>query len=104
MLRRRYTEKSIQSAWRTSGIFPNHPNAVLTKFPGTQLWVPKTSSVTRGSFKFLQTPRNQRQLFQQTLSAIKHLEAIYIGSSSDSSISLLRRLAHQSECALHVLK
>ena len=45
---------------------------------------------------------NRRELRQQTLSAIEFLNAdrTLSGASKESSITLLRRLAHQSESAL----
>ena len=58
--------------------------------------VPKVPT-TPHSFKLLQTPMNRRELRQQTLSAIEFLNAdpTLSGASKESSISLLRRLAHQ---------
>ena len=50
----------------------------------------------------MQTPKNRREFRQQTLSAIEYLNAdpTISGTTKESSITLLRRLAHQSESAL----
>ena len=70
--------------------FQAHPRAVL-KAP-----------TTPHSFKLLKTPKNRRELCQQTLSAIEYLDAdlTISGTTKESSITLLCRLAHQSESAL----
>ncbi|KAF8248260.1 hypothetical protein K440DRAFT_548654 [Wilcoxina mikolae CBS 423.85] len=99
-----YTKSNIKSAWRATGIVPYNPDAVLTKLPSykpTHHWVPKVPT-TPQSFKLLQTPKNRRDLCQQTHDAISHLETdpALSGTAKESSIALLRRLAHQSEAAL----
>ena len=99
-----YTTSNIKSAWRATGIVPYNPNAVLTKLPGYKPHpraVPKVPT-TPHSFKFLQTPKNRRELRQQALGSIEHLNAdpTISGTTKEPSITLLRRLAHQSESAL----
>ena len=99
-----YTTNNIKRAWRATGIVPYNPNAVLTKLPGYKPHpraVPKVPT-TPHSFKLLQTLKNRRELRQQTLSAIECLNAdpTISGTTKESSITLLRRLAHQSEYAL----
>ena len=99
-----YTPSNIKSAWQATGIVPYNPDAVLTKLPGykpLRRAVPKVPT-TPHSFKLLQTPMNRRELHQQTLSAIEFLNAdpTLSGASKESSITLLRRLAHQSESTL----
>ena len=98
-----YTTSNIKSAWRGTGIVPFNPDAVLTKLPGYKHpgrapRVPKVPTTPR-SFKLLQTPMNRRELRQQTLSAIEYLGAdpTLSGATKESSITLLCRLAHQSE-------
>ena len=56
-------------------------------------------STTPQSFKFLKTPRNRRNLRQQTVDAIAFIRSNST-SSTDTSILLLRRLACQSEAAM----
>ena len=70
--------------------FQAHPRAVL-KVP-----------TTPHSFKLLKTPKNRRELCQQTFSAIEYLDAdlTIIGTTKESSITLLRSLAHHSESTL----
>ena len=99
-----YTPSNIKSAWRATGIVPYNPDAVLTKLPGYKppgRAVPKVPTTPR-SFKLLQTPMNRRELRQQTLSAIEFLNAnpTLSGTTKESSITLLRRHAHQSKSAL----
>ena len=99
-----YTPRNIKSTWGATGIVPYNPDAVLTKLPGykpPRRAVPKAPT-TPHSFKPLQTPINRRELRQQALSAIEFLNAnpTLSGASKESSNTLLRRLAHQSEFAL----
>ena len=63
--------------------------------------VPKVP-ITPRSFKLLQIPMNRQELRQQTLSAIECLNAdpSISGTTKESSITLLRRLARQSGPAL----
>jgi len=56
-------------------------------------------STTPQSYKFLNTPHNHRDLCQQTLDAIAFVRS-NPAASTDTTIALLRRLAHQSEAAM----
>ena len=93
-----FTKANIKGAWRGTGIHPFNPDAVLTKLPGYKRSAPLPSTTPR-SFKFLKTPHNRRDLRQQTLDAIACVRSNST-SSTDTSIALLRRLAHQSEAAM----
>ena len=79
---------------------------MLTKLPGympPRRAVPKVPTNPR-SFRLLQTPTNRRELRQQTPSAVEYLntDPTLSGATKDSesSITLFRRLAHQSESAI----
>ena len=96
--REAYTKTNIKSAWRATGIHPFNPDKVLAeiekKKSAKQLLVPRPASTPR-SFKFLKTPQNRRELRQQTIAAISALES----GEKESSIQLLRRMAHQTGAA-----
>ena len=66
--------------------------------PGYKRSAPLPSTTLQYS-KPLKTPHNRRDLRQQTLDAIASIRSNST-SSTDTSIALLRRLAHQSEAAM----
>ena len=100
-----YTLANIKSAWRATSIVPYNPDALLTQLPSYKASrarpVPKVST-TPQVFKFLKTPANRRELRQQTLSAVEYTgsDPAIFDVAKQSSISLFRRLAYQTEAAL----
>ena len=73
-------------------------DAVLTKLPGYKRSAPLPST-TPQSFKSLKIPHNHQDLCQQTIDAIAFIHSNST-SSTDTSITLLHHLAHQSEAAM----
>ena len=98
-----YTTNNIKSSWRATGTVPFNPGTVVTRLTGYKppRAVPGVLTTPR-SFKLLQTPANRRGPRQQTPSAIGYPNAdpTPSGAAKEPSITLLRRLAHQSKSAL----
>ena len=91
-----YTKNNIKSAWRATGVHPFNPDKVLAELEKKNTkQLPAIPASTPRSFKFLKTPRNRRELRQQTMVAIGALES----GDKESSIQLLQRMAHQNDAA-----
>ena len=89
-----FLPKTIQSAFRATGIVPFNPNKVLVKVTK----VTKTTTANCPTAIFT-TPRNRHQLRQQTLAASSFFPASPT-SSRESYLAVVLRLADLTERAL----
>ena len=95
-----HTKSNTKGVCGATDIVPYNLDTALTKLPGykTTRVAPEVPT-TPQFFKLLHTPLNRRELRQQTLSATDYDPSLS-DATEESSITLLRRLDHQSESVL----
>lgn len=101
-----FTKQTIQASFHATGIFPLNPDNVLTKVKPNQLTaIPVGSTVLLQ--KQLSTPKNRRELRQQTQFALHPEANLKIGPAESKPIlnptdysAIILRLSHLAEEAL----
>lgn len=101
-----FTKQTIQASFHATGIFPLNPDKVLTKVKPNQLTaIPVGSTVLLQ--KQLSTPKNRRELRQQTQFALHPEANLKIGPAESKPIlnptdysAIILRLSHLAEEAL----